>query len=90
MVLATCLRDERLIPDAFIAYQRLRRDRAGAHRRPRRPRTSSAKIPGTLGRVLRDLALPLVFKLLVTDRSMAWIYDHHIDWDAPLVATNSS
>ena len=39
---------------------------------------------------MRDLALPLVFKLLVTDRSMAWIYDHHVDWDARLVATSSS
>jgi hypothetical protein len=34
--------------------------------------------------VLRDLALPLVFKLLVTERSLAWIYDHHVDWDAPV------
>jgi hypothetical protein len=34
--------------------------------------------------VLRDLALPLVFRFLVTDRSMAWIYDHHIDWAAPV------
>jgi hypothetical protein len=24
----------------------------------------------------------VVFKLLVTERSTAWIYDHHIDWDA--------
>jgi hypothetical protein len=27
--------------------------------------------------------LPLVFRFLVTDRSQAWIYDHHIDWDSP-------
>jgi FAD-dependent urate hydroxylase len=33
--------------------------------------------------VLRDLMLPLVFRFLVTERSMAWIYDHHVDWDAP-------
>jgi hypothetical protein len=47
-------------------------------------RTGSAKTPGPVGRVVRDLALPLVFKLLVTERSMAWIYDHHVDWDAPV------
>jgi hypothetical protein len=34
--------------------------------------------------VLRDLALPLVFRFLVTERSTAWMYDHHIDWDAPV------
>ena len=53
-------------------------------------RTGSAKTPGPVGRVVRDLALPLVFKLLVTERSMAWIYDHHLDWDARLVATSTS
>jgi FAD-dependent urate hydroxylase len=89
VVLAKSLRDRPDIPEALATYEGLRRRRVerivaqGA-------RTSSAKTPGPVGRVLRDLALPLVFKFLVTDRSMAWIYDHHLDWDAPLVATNSS
>ena len=34
----------------------------------------------------RDLALPLVFRFLVTERSTAWIYDHHIDWDQRVTA----
>jgi 2-polyprenyl-6-methoxyphenol hydroxylase-like FAD-dependent oxidoreductase len=85
VVLAKCLRDLPDIPQALAAYEGLRRRRVerivaqGA-------RTGSAKTPGPVGRVLRDLALPLVFKLLVTDRSMAWIYDHHIDWDTPVTA----
>jgi 2-polyprenyl-6-methoxyphenol hydroxylase-like FAD-dependent oxidoreductase len=83
VVLAKCLRDLPGIPQALAAYEGLRRKRVerivaqGA-------RTGSAKTPGPAGRVLRDLALPLVFKLLVTDRSMAWIYQHHIDWDTPV------
>jgi FAD-dependent urate hydroxylase len=83
VVLAQCLRDRPDIPQALAAYEGLRRRRVerivaqGA-------RTGSAKTPGPVGRVLRDLALPLVFKLLVTERSMAWIYDHHIDWDTPV------
>jgi 2-polyprenyl-6-methoxyphenol hydroxylase-like FAD-dependent oxidoreductase len=83
VVLAQCLRDLPTIPEALAAYERLRRSRVerivaqGA-------RTSSAKTPGPVGRVLRDLALPLVFKLLVTERSQAWIYGHHIDWDTPV------
>jgi hypothetical protein len=36
--------------------------------------------------VLRDLLLPLVFRFVVTDRSLAWICDHHLDWDAPATA----
>jgi FAD-dependent urate hydroxylase len=92
VVLAQCLRDLPAIPQALAAYERLRRSRVerivaqGA-------RTGSAKTPGPVGRVLRDLTLPLVFKFLVTDRSTAWIYHHHIDWAAPVgyrVATNSS
>ncbi len=82
VVLAKCLRDLPDISQALAAYEGLRRKRVerivaqGA-------RTGSAKTPGPVVRVLRDLALPLVFKLLVTDRSMAWIHHHHIDWDAP-------
>mgnify|MGYP003286440879 CR=1 FL=1 len=85
VVLAKCLRDRPDIPTALATYEGLRRRRVerivaqGA-------RTSSAKTPGRVGRVVRDLALPVVFKLLVTDRSMAWIYAHHIDWDARVTA----
>ncbi|HEX2156650.1 MAG TPA: FAD-dependent monooxygenase [Actinomycetes bacterium] len=85
VVLAKCLRDLADIPQALAAYEGLRRQRVerivaqGA-------RTGSAKTPGPVGRALRDLALPLIFKLLVSDRSMAWIYNHHIDWDTPVPA----
>jgi FAD-dependent urate hydroxylase len=80
--LARCLRDLPDVPQALAAYEGLRRKRVerivaqGA-------RTSSSKTPGPVARVLRDLLLPVVFRLLVTDRSRAWIHDHHIDWDAP-------
>jgi FAD-dependent urate hydroxylase len=83
VVLAKCLRDLPDIPQALAAYERLRRRRVerivaqGA-------RSGSAKTPGPAGRVLRDLLLPLVFRFLVTDRSQAWIYDHHLDWDTPI------
>jgi FAD-dependent urate hydroxylase len=82
VVLAKSLRDLPDIPQALAAYEQLRRKRVerivaqGA-------RTSSSKTPGPVARVLRDLLLPAVFKFLVTDRSRAWIHDHHIDWEAP-------
>jgi FAD-dependent urate hydroxylase len=84
VVLAKSLRDLPDVPRALAAYEGLRRRRVerivaqGA-------RTGSAKTPGPAGRVLRDLLLPVVFKLVATDRSRAWIYRHHLDWDAPLV-----
>jgi len=89
VVLAKCLRDLPDIPRALEAYERLRRRRVerivaqGA-------RTGSTKTPGPAGRVLRDLLLPVAFRFLVTDRSLAWIYDHHLDWDSPAIAAGTA
>jgi FAD-dependent urate hydroxylase len=89
VVLAKCLRDLPDIPRALEAYERLRRRRVerivaqGA-------RTGSTKTPGPAGRVLRDLLLPVAFRFLVTDRSLAWVYDHHLDWDSPAIAAGTA
>jgi 2-polyprenyl-6-methoxyphenol hydroxylase-like FAD-dependent oxidoreductase len=82
LTLALCLRDAPSIPQAFKAYERLRRTRVerivaqGA-------RSGSAKIPGPLGRFTRDLLLRLVFRFVATDRSLAWMYDYRVDWQTP-------
>jgi 2-polyprenyl-6-methoxyphenol hydroxylase-like FAD-dependent oxidoreductase len=81
VVLGQCLRDCHDIPSAFDAFERLRRGRVerivayGA-------RNSSSKEAGPAGRFFRDLALPLVVRYLVTERRMAWMYGHHIEWAA--------
>jgi 2-polyprenyl-6-methoxyphenol hydroxylase-like FAD-dependent oxidoreductase len=85
LVLARCLRDVPGIPNAFSAFERIRRGRVerivaqGA-------RSSSSKAAGPVGRVVRDLLLPIVFRYLVTEKSQAWIYQHHIDWATPIEA----
>jgi FAD-dependent urate hydroxylase len=85
VVLAKCLRDLADIPAALAAYEGLRRKRVerivaqGA-------RTGRAKTQGPVGRVVRDLTLPLVLRLLVTERSQAWVQGHHIEWDVPVAA----
>jgi FAD-dependent urate hydroxylase len=86
VVLAKCLRDQPDIGQALAVYQRLRRPRV-ERIVAQAARTSSTKTPGPVGRLLRDLTLPVVFRLLVTDKSLAWRYDHHIDWDAPITLT---
>jgi FAD-dependent urate hydroxylase len=89
VVLAKCLRDLPDVPRALAGYERLRRQRVerivkqGA-------RTSSTKTPGPAGRILRDLTLPVLFKVVVTERSLAWMYDHHVDWDAPVDLTGQA
>ena len=81
VVLARCLRD---LPDtgqALAAYERLRRARVerivaqGA-------RTSNSKAAGPVGRVLRDLMMPLILKRVARGDSLAWMHDYHIEWDA--------
>jgi 2-polyprenyl-6-methoxyphenol hydroxylase-like FAD-dependent oxidoreductase len=85
VVLAKCLRDLPDIPRALAAYERLRRARVerivaqGA-------RTGRSKTPGPVGRMLQGIILPLVFRFLVTEKSMAWIYGYHVDWDTPVEA----
>jgi 2-polyprenyl-6-methoxyphenol hydroxylase-like FAD-dependent oxidoreductase len=81
VVLAMCLRDQADLAGALAAFEGRRRRRVerivayGA-------RTGSTKTPGAVGRVVRDLALPVIFRLLANDRSRAWMYEHHLDWEA--------
>jgi len=82
VVLAKCLRDLPDTQQAFAAYEQLRRERVervvaqGA-------RSSSGKAAGPIARVLRDLMLPVVLKRVASsgERSLAWMYSYHIDWD---------
>jgi 2-polyprenyl-6-methoxyphenol hydroxylase-like FAD-dependent oxidoreductase len=81
--LARCLRDVPDIPAAFAAYERLRRERVErvvAHG----ARMSGFKTAGPIARRLRDLVLPWALRYLAKsgDSSMAWLYRHHIDWNA--------
>ena len=87
VVLAKCLRDLPDIRQAFAAYERLRRERVervvaqGA-------RSSSGKAAGPIARVLRDLMLPIFLKRAASsgERSLAWVYDYHIDWGEKVAA----
>jgi len=87
VVLAKCLRDLPDIQQAFVAYEQLRRERVvrvvaqGA-------RSSSGKAAGPIARVLRDLMLPVILKRVASsgEGSLAWVYDHHIDWDEKVAA----
>jgi 2-polyprenyl-6-methoxyphenol hydroxylase-like FAD-dependent oxidoreductase len=85
VVLAKCLRDCETVQDAFAVFDRLRRRRVerivaqGA-------RGSSNKTVGRIGRVVRDLLLPVVFRYVVTEQSVAWMYNHRVHWDEPVPA----
>jgi FAD-dependent urate hydroxylase len=83
VTLARCLRDLTGTESAFVAFERMRRRRverivAWAARMNRN------KIPGRLGRAMRDLMLPLILRHAGNGGSQRWIYTHHIEWDAPV------
>jgi FAD-dependent urate hydroxylase len=81
VVLARCMRDLPNTGQAFAAYERLRRarvERIVAHG----AKTSNSKAAGPVGRVLRDLMMPLILKRVARGESLAWMHDYHIEWDA--------
>ena len=80
VVLARCLRDLPL-PAALAAFEELRRERA-ERVVAQGFRTSSAKSPPAIGRVVRDLVMPFVLR---RRDPQAWVRAHSVDWDAPAV-----
>lgn len=79
--LARWLRDAPRIGDAFTAYEAERRRRVEKVVTYSR-RVGSTKVAGPIGRVLRDAMMPLALKLYSGSSAHAWLYRHHIDWNA--------
>ncbi|WP_409431243.1 FAD-dependent oxidoreductase [Mycobacterium sp. SMC-16] len=83
VILAQCLRDCPDIPTAFTTFESLRRRRVEKIVRHGH-RSANSKAAGPVGRLLRDLVLPVVFRQAAKDggRSMMWLQGHHIiDFD---------
>lgn len=83
-MLAKCLRD---IPDpehAFRRYEELRRPRAEKIVANGRQRGAYKALESRTAVFLRDLLMPLAFRLFVTEKAMSWIYDYEISWDEPV------
>jgi 2-polyprenyl-6-methoxyphenol hydroxylase-like FAD-dependent oxidoreductase len=81
--LARCLRDEPDSGAAFAAYQRLREDRVNKVYVTAK-KINSGKAAGPVGRVLRDLLLPVFAKKMAKPESVGWLHGHHIEFDAPV------
>ena len=85
VVLAKCLRDQPDIASAFATYERLRRarvERVVAQGK----RNGNQKAAGPVGRVLRDLFMPVMLRALERSGKLSqnWMFDYHIDWEAPV------
>jgi len=83
VVLAKCLRDVPSVAEAFGVYEGLRRDRV-ERVVAQGKRNGDAKAPGPVGRVVRDLVLPVIMRRLASKDPMGWIFDYDVDWETPV------
>ncbi|MFD9663830.1 FAD-dependent oxidoreductase [Rhodococcus sp. NPDC059968] len=79
VVLARCLRDNRDTAVALAAYETARRPRV-ERIVAQGKRNGSGKAPGPVGRVIRDLTLPTVMRMVGRSDSLRWMYDYRIEW----------
>lgn len=84
VTLGKCLRDMPRTPDALARYEHLRRGRVERVVAQGR-RNGSGKTAGPVGRVVRDLFMPLAMRRMFRAGRdpFRWLWDHHIDWAAP-------
>lgn len=79
IVLAKCLRDIEVVPDAFETFEALRRDRVAEIVKMSRE-TENQKAPSNVvTRKVRDLVLPFFLKRGV--ESFEQIYSYRVDWN---------
>jgi FAD-dependent urate hydroxylase len=79
VVLALCLRETGDTSQAFASYERLRRPRVERVVRYS-ARVGQTKLPGPVGRWLRDLFMPAALKLFASPAAHAWLYRYDFPW----------
>jgi 2-polyprenyl-6-methoxyphenol hydroxylase-like FAD-dependent oxidoreductase len=82
ITLGRCLRDEPGIPQAFAAYEELRRTRVEAVVAQGK-RNGDEKAPGPVGRIIRDLFLTHAFGKPAAGKEdpNEWMWNHRIRWE---------
>ncbi len=81
LVLAQCLRGAAAPRCAFTRYEELRRPRTERIVATGRRRGTYKAPKSRVAVTLRDLLMPLVFRLFVTEKSMSWIHDYQVPWE---------
>jgi FAD-dependent urate hydroxylase len=79
--LAKCLRDLPDADEAFAAFERSRRPRVERIIR-QAARVNSSKAASGAGRVLRDLMMPVVLRLVANSQQFRQQFAYHIDWSS--------
>lgn len=90
VTVARCLRDIGDPAEALRTYEGLRRDRVERIVAEGRRRGNDKLAAGRVQVFLRDLMLPLVFRLIAARKGHAWMFDHRTDFDAPVAAASAA
>ena len=85
VVLGKCLRDVDHVEDALDTYVGLRRPRVERVVAAGR-RSSNLKVAGPVGRVARDLVMPIVLRQVARHIRQEWMYAYQVEWDEPVRA----
>jgi FAD-dependent urate hydroxylase len=81
--LVRCLRDFPTIEEAFIAYEKMRRDRVAAVIAGTAVFSAPPKVEGVLAKVAMALVTPLAMRSTkLREKSMGWLHRYAIDFDA--------
>ena len=80
--LAKCLRDLPSANQAFSAFEQARRGRVERIVKAA-ARINNNKAATGVGRVLRDVMMPLGLKFVATGKQQKQLYGYHIAWDSP-------
>jgi FAD-dependent urate hydroxylase len=89
VVLAQCLRDLPTHGQAFAAYERLRRPRVERVVRAS-ARVSNSKVAGPIGRVVRDLLMPVALRFAANPANQAWLHGYHLEWDKSVLVSSET
>jgi FAD-dependent urate hydroxylase len=90
LVLAKCLRDIPDIKTAFMAYERLRRERTEKVVAYSRRIGQSKAISNPVARWLRDQIMPFALKHFANPNAHAWLYTYHVDWNERVAGAATS
>jgi 2-polyprenyl-6-methoxyphenol hydroxylase-like FAD-dependent oxidoreductase len=80
VTLGKILKDEPDVQAAFARYEKARRDRVERVVADGK-RSGDGKTPGALGRVMRDLALRVIFKAMPKDGGREWLFAEPMTWE---------
>ncbi|MFJ1766060.1 FAD-dependent oxidoreductase [Amycolatopsis sp. NPDC088138] len=85
VTLGKCLRDVPDVGQALATYEGLRRERVEAVVAQGK-RNGDDKVIGPVGRVIRDFFIKRAFAKPQTEDPNAFMWNHHIDWEARVAA----